>query len=375
MGVNYDSPASTTTSFSANRAFIQFAGFTIGTAQSFYDFFSGAATSYIQTFPNADTGDPGWKVFAYTAQFGNGVSATVSLEEPRNYGTAVDNTGGIINTNLGNLTLGSNAPDADRAKERFPDIVSNWRVDQAWGSAQIMFAAHDASAGYYGTTLTGAEINGHPADKLGWAAGAGFKINTFGGDYFQIQGNYTQGAMRYAAFSVAGAYSPTSFDGGNFAYGFVSDGVYSLATGDIQLTTAVSIQAAYEHFWRPDLRTSLYGGWAGVRYNSAANTAICGAQTTFTAGTLNFTAPGASGLTSCNNNFNWWGIGSRTQWNINPWFYVGFDVLYSKLESASNGAVVFFTPAAGIAKPAALYTVQNQDNWQFRVRVHRDIVP
>src|SRR5262245_47690360 len=33
LGVNYDSPTNTSTNFNANRAFIQFAGFTIGTAQ------------------------------------------------------------------------------------------------------------------------------------------------------------------------------------------------------------------------------------------------------------------------------------------------------------------------------------------------------
>jgi len=96
-------------------------------------------------------------------------------------------------------------PTPDQAKTWFPDLVNNWRIDQAWGAAQIMFAAHDASAGYYqqfagpvgplncapaaAGAITGSEVCGHPADRLGWAAGAGAKINTFGGSYFQIQGN------------------------------------------------------------------------------------------------------------------------------------------------------------------------------------------
>ena len=37
--------------FSANRAFIQWAGFTFGQAQSFFDFYSVPATSYWGTFP------------------------------------------------------------------------------------------------------------------------------------------------------------------------------------------------------------------------------------------------------------------------------------------------------------------------------------
>src|SRR6516162_3915940 len=234
IGVNYDSPNASSSGFNANRAFIQFAGFTVGTAQSFFDFYSSPASSFFGP-PASDTGDGGWKVFAYTAQYGNGFSATFSIEEPRSFGTGP--IGGVINTNLGNLVLGVNTSDTDRAKHRFPDIVQNWRVDQAWGSAQVMIAAHDVSGGYYaatsgvallgganntvcsgltagfagGTTvgtLTGAEVCGHPADKLGWAVGGGSRHNVgTSGDYFQWQVNYIQGAVRYAAFTAPGAFS------------------------------------------------------------------------------------------------------------------------------------------------------------------------
>src|SRR4029078_6332054 len=48
--------------FSANRAFIQWAGFTFCRAQSFFDFYSNPATSYWGSFPGSDTGDGGWFV-------------------------------------------------------------------------------------------------------------------------------------------------------------------------------------------------------------------------------------------------------------------------------------------------------------------------
>ena len=397
IGVNYDSPLSTTTSFSANRAFIQFAGFTVGTAQSFFDFYSAPASSYFAP-PSSDTGDSGWKVFAYTAQYGNGISSTFSFEEPRNFGTTSPQ-GGVFNTNLGNFVVGTNTSDSDRAKIRFPDIVNNWRIDQAWGSAQIMAAAHDVSAGYYASgtqtvagvtsvvpgtcaldavttgTLTGSEACGHPADKVGWAAGAGAKVNTYGGDYFQIQGTYSQGAVRYVAVTPAGAFSPVQFNGASLGYGFFSDGIFNANTGEVQLTTVWGVNAAYDHLWLPNFRTSIYGSYMRNDYGANANLAICSAQTTNTAGTLNFIAPGASGLATCNNNWNWWTIGSRTQYNFTPWFYVGFDVIYQKLETASNGAIVQYTALTGTAKPTALYGITNQDNYGLRIRVHRDIVP
>jgi len=67
--VGFDNAGNT---FSANRAFIQWAGFTFGLSQSFFDFYSSPATSYWGSFPASDTGDGGWMVAGYTAQFGNG---------------------------------------------------------------------------------------------------------------------------------------------------------------------------------------------------------------------------------------------------------------------------------------------------------------
>jgi hypothetical protein len=282
-----------------------------------------------------------------------------------------------------------------------------------------MVAAHDVSGGYYaanttgslllpgaggfnpvpctgltagslglgGTaagTIIGSEACGHPADKVGWAFGGGAKLNAYGGDYFQFQVNYTQGAIRYAAFTNPGANNPVQFNGQNLGYGFFSDGVFSNATGEVQLTTAWGINAAYDHLWLPNFRTSIYGSYLRVEYGSNANLAICSAQSvpnfagtnlptvSATAGAIGFT--GLQVLQgACSNNFNWWQIGSRTQYNFTPWFYVGFDVIYQKLETASKDATVTYN--SNIAKPTAFYQLQNQDNYGLRIRVHRDIVP
>ena len=81
---------------------------------------------------------------------------------------------------------------------QMPDIVANIRVDQAWGSAQIMGALHQVNATYYGGA-TGV-ASGHPDHELGFAIGAGIRLNApmIGqGDFFQAQINYTHGALRY----------------------------------------------------------------------------------------------------------------------------------------------------------------------------------
>ncbi len=40
----------------------------------------------------------------------------------------------------------------------------------------------------------------------------------------------------------------------------------------IQLTNAWSVNAAFEHFWNPRWRTSLYGGYTRVWYDQDATT-------------------------------------------------------------------------------------------------------
>jgi hypothetical protein len=372
--------------FSANRAFIQWAGFTFGLAQSFYDFYSVPATSYWGAFPASDTGDPGWVTFGYTAQFGNGFSATISAEERRvtqiiNESNALGSAGGTLNPggfdNAGTAVVaGINAGAGAYGGFQMPDIVANLRVDQAWGSAQIMAALHQVNALFYGTTGASAlsRAAGHPDDKLGFAVGAGIKLNApmIGqGDYFQAQVNYTQGALKYIFQTPNSNWGKN--DGASAAWGVLSDAVYGgslTGTGvnaatDLQLTTAWNVNAAYEHFWNPRWRTSLYGGYAAVSYNSQANSMLCVVTT-------------AAVTDACNNDWNTWWIGSRTQWNITKDFYMGLDVLYSKLDSANRGTATVLgvsNPNTALAAGGVTVPQADVDNWAFRFRVHRDFYP
>ena len=64
------------------RAFIQFAGFTFGMSQSFYDFYVARrrCSHSAATYRGLDTGDSGQFVMGYTAQFGNGLSGSIAAE-------------------------------------------------------------------------------------------------------------------------------------------------------------------------------------------------------------------------------------------------------------------------------------------------------
>jgi hypothetical protein len=275
-------------------------------------------------------------------------------------------------------------------------------------------------AGYYGATTTGSLNNGYPSDTWGWAVGGGIKINlpfAGPGDYIAAQAAYSEGAARYisntnggagvASFSGGGsgfagaATGQGSLVGGSLGYGFWSDAVYcggavsatntlggsqALNTAgtirscdaqtSLQLTTAWGIAGAWEHFWTPSLRTSVHGSYVAVRYNSVANALICNSQNSPAANganTISFGNAGSTGVGTCNNNFNVWQIGSRTQWNVTKDFYMGFDVVYYKLETASAGAIVNYTALAGGAQPNGLRRVEDQDVIAGRVRWHRDL--
>jgi Porin subfamily len=395
--------------FDANRAFIQWAGFTFGRAQSFFDFYSQAAVGYIGFMPNSDTGDGGKEVMGYTAQFGNGFSASLAAEVRRN--TQIINMNSVGVQAIAGTVSGGSFSTAGSTVTSFgayggwqaPDIVGNLRVDQAWGSAQIGAAAHMVNGTYYsasssGVTAAGSntltpfvEGNGHPSDKWGWAAMAGIRLNTpmIGtGDYLQAQVIYTQGALRYL-FQNPGVGNYYVQDNQNVAYGIMSDGIYGGKLGSatnpgntttaVQLTTAWGVNASYEHFWNPRWRTSLYGGYAATSYNTLANAMLCSIEG---AGTGAGSAAVAS--VGCDNNWNQWWIGSRTQWNVTKDFYMGVDVAYTKISSATQpGGVTTNTGSAAAPAspliPANTNTfprfISDQDAVLVRFRVHRDFYP
>src|SRR5262245_44471601 len=361
--------------FSANRAFIQWAGFTFGLSQSFYDFYSSPATSYWGSFPASDTGDGGWMVAGYTAQFGNGFSGTIAAEMRR--ATQL----GILGSPGPFLVGGTTVPGGGSVGYggfQAPDIVANLRIDQAWGSAQVMSALHQVNMTYYGNN-TANPSTGHADDKLGWAIGAGIKLNApmIGqGDYLQAQVNYTQGALRYIFQTPNTNWG--KIQGSSVGFGVLSDAVVGGTLrgssggsfgNDLQLTAAWNINVAYEHFWNPRWRTSLYGGYAAVSYNSNANGNLCTALDDD-----NGTGSGTSAVATpgCDMDWSTWWLGSRTQWNVGKDFYMGFDVLYARLNSAStfNGL-----NNSRITSVSGVTNVSDVDNWQFRFRVHRDFYP
>src|ERR1700716_3856306 len=175
--------------------FIQFAGFTFGRSASAYATpWHGYPGNNSSNLLGGHDSVTGVNNIQYSAQFGNGVSGTIGLDEPTVY-----NRTSVFNLSVG---LPATAATANAyAGVHAPDIVGNIRVDQAWGLFQISAAAHEVS-GSYNTLGAGAvptrlsEISGHPDAKWGGSVMAALQIKnipTGAGDDIKFDVSYAKG--------------------------------------------------------------------------------------------------------------------------------------------------------------------------------------
>jgi hypothetical protein len=314
------------TVLTADRAFIQFAGFTAGKIRSFFDLVNPGAYSLASTrMLSADTGGIGIVGGAYTLQLGGGLSASLSLEDSGwstggRGRTTVNLAGGSIPPAGQDTTqaFGMGTLTTDVKGQQFFDPVFNLRLDQAWGFVGASFALHDASGGYYGTGYScgtpspigntvndglcsggpngpsnsvppyfpantpGASsgaANGHPADKWGWAGTGGATwVNAFGlpGDTLGAQGAYCEGAAGYCTSAWGSRFLYGS--GNNVGLSYIVDAIYNTGT-PVYLTKTWSAVSYYEHVWTPQWRTSVYGGLLGTDWGSGAIAQVCGGIT------------------------------------------------------------------------------------------------
>lgn len=222
-------------------AFIQFAGFTAGQATSFFDF----APNYM-VVANASTPWNWNNLIGYTANFGNGLSASISIEDS-------------TNTNVGRTVAGV----ATAFGYEVPDIVANIRLNQAWGSAQISAAAKQLRFG------------GFAGDEWGLAVAGGIEIKTpftGPGDSLKFQAVWSDGAVEYTGlgqhpFLVAGIVGLTGGAPGTAGVVAVSDA--NVVAGVITRTEASSFSLQYRHFWTPSLRSSFHAGYTDA-YNRSS---------------------------------------------------------------------------------------------------------
>jgi len=368
------------------RAFIQFAGFTLGKTSSVFDFFNTPRYSYQTNILYNDYSGVGVNTLGYTQEFGNGVSASVAIEDSSFFTHAVRDLNSPLAGTAGSTVgfgnffpiLAAGGPTNspwNNAGNLVPDIVGNMRVDQVWGAAQVMAGLHDNRARYYqgvgGTTgtVTNGLTNGvaYPADKWGWAVGAGLEINLpwAKGDSAVIQTQYCHGWSERCYDNSGSRQSDSAFglvNGGTIGLAWVDDAYMAnnAATGatGLQLPTIWNVYGAIQHYWVPNVRTSLYGGYVNYTANSSAVNILVCAPSGFRSGCADWAA---------------WQIGSRTLWNPVRNLDVGVEVSYTELsKSAFSGSTTTFAPAGAAAHT---FSIGSTNVVSAIVRVQRNFVP
>ncbi len=329
FGMNWDTQSAAGSGsgigFYFERAFIQFAGFTFGYTQSFFD------TGIDYAYTTLLAGSNQWTTaIAYTAQFGNGFSATIALEDAVNRVTGVQATAvGAFSTALTGLSYANY-----QAGQQIPDIVGNIRVDQAWGSVQLSAAAHQVQALTPVGTATGTSYIGqNSSDTWGYGLGLSAEIKLPAispGDSVYVQANYADGALSYLGLSGTSQGRSTSLgsidvnttlgtSGG--AFYTLADAVWNANTLSYSTVTGWALQGQFRHYWVPNVRSAVFGGYTEV--NTPANTV----------GAVDAKV---------------WQVGLNTIWSPVKNLDLGLEVLYSKVEGA-NGTLGNYNNTTGAA--------------------------
>jgi hypothetical protein len=358
------------------HALIQFAGFTFGRTYSFFDApWQSYPAGGPDTLPGGSNHVTGVNQVAYTADFGQGISASIALQDPTVYDTTnvwnLSFPGGSvpsITAGTVNFLVGYGAPSIGAGLVA-PDIVGNVKVDQAWGMAMLSVAAHDNHASYYGIT----EVTGHPSDKWGFAVqGAlSFKnLPTGPGDTLNMQAVYTDGASRYNFQSLfpttIAMFGGTGMPGAYQSLGFASigDAVFTggngLPNSGLELVQTWGFRAGFNHNWNPYWVTGIYGAYGAVQYGNLAKTTICG-----------FAVTQLSLNGSCNPNFNISVVGGNVIWTPVKNLAFTFDVNWTHLDQGYSGTV-FIQPPATVMKPLATYELKDQNSVTALLRAQRN---
>jgi hypothetical protein len=365
------------------QVFLQFAGFTFGKSASAYaTFWGGYPGNNSEYLLGGHDSLGGLPNIQYSAEFGNGVSGTIGLDEPTVYNS----------TAIYDLALGLNATGIGAntyAGQHAPDVVGNIRIDQAWGLFQLSAAAHDVSASYNdlgpgGVPTALSEINGHPDDKWGGSVMAALYIKnipTGAGDDIKIDASYAKGDTKNVISTSVASPNFAMFGGTNRAgayesigFGATTDAVYTPAlfggTGDLKLTEAYGVRGAFNHNWDPYWSSSLYGSASAVRYNGSS-TDLTSAMGQYCAAYVASTGGAATKSPdfSCNPDFNVYQLGLVTRWTPVKNLAFSAEVQWFHLDQMFTGASTL-SPSA--PKPTAVYQFKDQDTVTLNVRVQRN---
>ncbi len=326
-----------------DQAYLQFAGWTAGRAQSIFDFYADAWNLMPLRGSNART-----EMLAFRFQPTPGVMAALALENDRERRNLI---GQAINP----------LASADYAGAAAPDPVASLRVDTPFGLAQFSGAAHQLTTRYAApASVAPGQPDAATSSQWGFAAQGGLKVNLpnlSDADAMILQATYARGASAYltgddqplfggvndpghpgiANPRLAAAPGLTTYD-----YDCVT---VAQPFGHCEQSSGYALVAAFKHFWTPNVSSTLFASFFGLNYSDAARAG----------------APGVNGAT----NYRESTVGGNLTWTPLKDLMVGGEVAFTQGKVSGLAPIGPPQPAAPSAWPAA-------NEWSGRIRVQHN---
>jgi hypothetical protein len=291
-----------------NHGFVNWAGITAGKANSFFSFFGGGDTFADIISPDRQ-GYNQPLLLAYTATFGGGLSATLSLEDPMLTGPSAGEApyAGTDEQITGNSQyLGM----------RSPDIVGSVDLKQGWGGAHLSGVAHNV-------LMTDGTYN---LNTWGYAIDGGLKLNLpmlGAGDDIQLQAVWSQNAIWYSGISDA-MWGENGQVNGNGVMMPVAD-AFSNLNGTWATPTAWSLGAITELHFGPTFSVDPEVSYAQLTWSGLSGS--------------------MSGAISTNSQS--WVVGGIGHWDPVPHLDFALELLYQDTHQSMPAA--YTVPAGDVA--------------------------
>jgi hypothetical protein len=316
--------SSTSASTVLEYAFVRFAGFTFGAARDNFQFMPGApyADGHWAFFGN------GAKQIAYTASMGGGVSATIALQDYLDTASA---------SSVVNASGAAAAPYY--VYNSIPQINANVRLDQAWGSLQVM--------GAYADVTVNNAADAYDKSKGVYAIGAGAKINLpmlAKGDALYLTAAYANGMTEYTTrFGSSRAYER---DVGGYAINHKS--LVAEASG-LETVKSWSVGGLLEHYWTPQYRSVVFASYGQIDAPNGAKARVWDGGKGFGDATV-------------------WNVATGFAWLPTRNFEIGMEVIYARVTQDVRGYIG--GKAAGDTPSTAVFS-RSDSNVTGRLRIER----
>ena len=261
---------------------------------------------------------------------------------------------------------------------QMPDIVGNVRYESGWGSAQIVGAPcmkslshargnaagnHDATAAQQIAAVGPlVQMDGATSRDYGFAVQGGVKINLpmiAAGDTLWLQAAYGQGTAAYVnsgGFNGAGSAGSGVFDAYNasviaLTVMLYTSGPAGARTSKVSLSDNYQITAAFQHYWTPTIRQSVFGAYG---------------ETSYGRGSVPFVnALNLGGISR----FTQWQVGSQVVWSPVKDLDIGVEVQYNRNENNNRGSNYGLGAAAVLPSSTSR---RARTIIEARIRVQRD---